>query len=248
MSLEVNEDNLFFVSPNSQYNVSEPFSAFMEENFTVFLRAKVNYKKHKPNEPAYLFSRNGMHSGIFSKRDNTGTPTINFTYWISKDGEYTQKIISHVLPKETMYEYNDYAMVGDHTAKKIYCFVNGKIVGLIDYVDHLKHNYKDCFIWFGCGNMFIEENYRHVGNFKFDLFFGLDKCLSINEINELRDNYSKYTSFIGDNLPVLTDKAMPHRDNLFFFLDFKDKTRYKVWNLVFNGCYPQLYIENNIMF
>jgi hypothetical protein len=103
-------------------------------------------------------------------------------------------------------------------------------------------------MWLGCGNMVTEnEDHKNVGEYEHDLFFCLDKNISLDDIKDLKKNYR--TKYVGDyfGFPVLNNKT-PHKDNIYFFLNFDQKTDYKIWNLCFNGCYANFYIENNTMF
>ena len=72
----------------------------------------------------------------------------------------------------------------------------------------------------------------------------LDKCLSIEEIDELKNNYKEkyYEDYFG--YPKLK-QTTPHKENIFFFMDFEHKSNYKLWNSAFNGCFPNFYMKDN---
>ena len=110
-----------------------------------------------------------------------------------------------------------------------------------------KESYKGTFVWVGCGSVFIDEKYQNFGEFEYDMMFGLSKNLDLEDISYLKKNYEIHTNIIGDVLPVF-NKSVPNRKELHFFFDFKNETKYKIWNIAFNGHYLQSYIENNILY
>ena len=105
MSLVVNKENIFFILPESRYAVSDRIDRWMEEDFTVHLTAKL-FPETLKNEQAYMFARNGMHSGISAFKDDFGNCNIVFTYWFKKlDGTMIPKQII-VLLKENELKIN----------------------------------------------------------------------------------------------------------------------------------------------
>lgn len=249
MSLITNKDNVYFMAPFMNGDYGDDFSNFMEKSFTIYVKCKLVEDSLQPNNPSYLFSRNGKHTGISLIKDNSGTVSCTFSYWVNdNNGNSINKIIRHVLPGNYVYNFNEYMMICDDEKKTIKCFINNLNVGSINYENHTKEDYSKAFIWFGCGTMFAEEEfYLHYGQYEYELTIGLDKSLTIDETDDLKKNYTKDLSIIGDGLPIINDNVSYKKD-IKFLIDFKNQTKYKIWNLVFNGHNPQLYIKDNILF
>jgi hypothetical protein len=263
MSLITNKSNLYICNPNSKYtDSSSDWSKFMEEDFTIFLRSKILIDEIDSKNDGYMISRSGKHAGISTHKDDESKIKITFIYWFwqknikhEKDGEvyYDEptaiyKTVSYHLLPEEKYEYNDYIMQCDHSNRKILCYINGNLIGEIDYTNLDKNVYTEQYMWLGCGNMITEHTeHRHVGAYEYDLFFCLDKVMDLDTIYDIKDNYKeKYTTNYLDLL-ILNDN-IPFKNNIYFFLNFTKKTMYKLWNSSFNGYFPNLYIENNTQF
>jgi hypothetical protein len=263
MSLIINESNVYIFNPIGKYTDSiSNWAKFMEEDFTIFIRSKILLHNMKNDTEGFLFSRNGMHSGISVATERNGNRLIKFSYWFwqknikyNENGEIyydepipIQKNITYYLLPEELFEYNDFIMQCDHNNHKILCYINKNLVGEIDYTGLDKCSYEETYMWFGCGNMVTESiQDRHIGEFEYDLFFCLDKVMDLNTIDDIKNNYKqKYTKKYLDLL-ILNDD-IPFKNNIYFFLDFTTQTMYKLWNMSFNGHYPNLYIENNTMF
>jgi hypothetical protein len=87
-----------------------------------------------------------------------------------------------------------------------------------------------------------------IGDFDFDLSFLLNKKIEFNKVNDIVKNYKQlYTIEMFDGLRKLKDN-FELKDNFAFFCDFKNYTKYKLWDMTFSGNYPQIYIEDNIYF
>ena len=69
MSLKVNRDNIFFILPESRYSVSNRIDRYMDEDFTFHISAKI-IKESLGLKESFIFSRNGMHSGISAFKDD----------------------------------------------------------------------------------------------------------------------------------------------------------------------------------
>jgi hypothetical protein len=263
MSLITNESNIYIFNPIGKYTDSvSNWEKFMEEDFTIFVRSKILTDKLKSGTEAFLVSRSGKHAGISVIKDTESNIRIKFIYWFyeknikyRENGEMyydepiaLQKEILYHLPIEEHSKFNDYVIQCDHLNNKILCYVNKNLVGEIDYAGFDKHSYVEQYMWIGCGNMVTQNiEHRHVGNFEYDLFFCLDKVMDLNIIYDIKDNYKeKYTKTYLDLL-ILNDD-IPFKNNIYFFLDFTKQTIYKLWNMSFNGHYPNLYIENNTTF
>lgn len=248
MSLTTNKDNIYFMAPFMNSDYGDDFSNFMDGDFTIFVRCKLKEDSLEKNSPAYFFSRNGKHSGMCLVKNNDDLVFVNFSYWIvDKNNTPKHIIIPFLLPESYVYKMNEYVMICNHEESKIDCYINNLKVGSVDYKDMTKENYDKSFIWFGCGTMFSEDKYKNIGEYEYELVFALDKCLSIDEILELEKTYQNDLVMIGDELPILDNNCL-FKKNIKFLINFKNKTKYKIWNLAFNGHNPQLYIENNILF
>jgi len=248
MSLITNKDNVYFMAPfmNSEYG--EDFSNFMEEDFTLYIKCKLIGNITEKNTPAYLFSRNGKHSGICLIKNDEDFVFVNFNYWLTdKSGESKDIIMTFILPESYVNKMNEYVMICNDEESRIDCYINNLKVGSLNYENMTRENYNKAFIWFGCGTMFTDEGHENIGNYEYDFVFGLDKKLTIDELHELKNSYLSNIKLIGDNLPIL-DESTKFKKNIKFLIDFNNKTKYKIWNLAFNGHNPQLYIENNILF
>jgi len=263
MSLITNRSNIYIMNPTNKYEDDESnWSDFMEKDFTIFLRSKVLLDNIEPNKRQFIFSRNGKHAGISSFKDDSNNLHVSFTYWFwetkekkAPDGSTyfgnpiaIEKTITHCFLPELKYKYNDYIVKCNHKESKMYFYINEVLIGEIDYIGLDKCSYKEAYMWIGCGNMVTDdEDHKNVGEYEHDLFFCLNKNLSLEEIYDLKNNYkTKYTQDFID-LTILND-TVPFKNNIFFFLDFNKKTEYKLWNLAFNGHYPNFYIENNTIF
>jgi hypothetical protein len=249
MSLKINKDNIFIVLPESRYAVSSKIDDYMDKDFTLHIRAAVIADTLVENKDSFLIARNGMHSGISFLKDDIGKVICSFTYWFENNNK--ENVVNQIFYKfeDSSFEnFNDYTMICDDTLKIINCYVNSKLVGTITYLDKVKVSYANTFYWFGCGSMMYAEEYRSIGEFIYDIMFVLNVKLSITEVCDIIDNYeSKYTSVLYNDMRKLNDDYK-YKSNFAFFCDFKEYTRYKIWDLSFNGNYPQLYIENNIYF
>lgn len=250
MTLKVDKNNIYVIGNRRKHGLSEYIHDFMENDFSIFVRAKIKKENLVPNKDAFMFSRNGQHSGLSVYIDDMGQLCVRFCYWLHNGVLGSEiKNIDFMLQKEIEAEFNEYAVTCDNIKKVFYFYVNGVNVGVIDYDKQTKCNYSESFIWLGCGSMIMEEDWRNIGEFEYDLIFGLDKKLEIDVITDIAKNYEvKYISEDPNfNLPVLND-AMPYKDNFKIFTNFKNKTAYKIWNMVTNGNQFQFYIENNMYF
>jgi hypothetical protein len=263
MSLITNESNLYIFNPIGKYTDSvSNWANFMEEDFTIFLRSKILIDKLKSQKEVFLFSRSGNHAGISVQKEPNSYVRVEFAYWFSQknikykeNGEVyydepisIQKKVSYYLSPEEQSQFNDYVIQCDDSNNKILCYVNGNLIGEMDYNGLDKHSYVEQYMWLGCGNMVTPNiEHRYAGDFEYDLFFCLDKLIDLNIICDIKDNYKeKYTNNYLDFL-ILNDN-IPFKNNIYFFLDFTEKSVYKLWNMAFNGHYPNLYIENNTTF
>lgn len=248
MSITTNKDNVYFMAPFMNGEYGEDFSNFMEGDFTIYVKCKLIENSLEKNDPSYFFSRNGKHSGMCLVKNYEGLVFVNFSYWVKDKNDKSKHIIvPFLLPESYLYKTNEYIMTCNHEESIIDCYINNLKIGTIDYKNMIKENYDKSFIWFGCGTMFAEDRHKNIGEYEYELVFGLDKFLTIDEIVELKESYVKDITIIGDGLPII-NKDISFKKNIKFLMDFENKTRYKIWNLAFNGHNPQIYIENNILF
>jgi hypothetical protein len=255
MSLVVNKDNIFFILPESRYAVSDRIDKFMDEDFTLFVRAKIFPDLLPMEEEQFILSRNGMHSGVSMFKDSFGNSNASFTYWFQRKTEtgeiihVPKQIYYNMQEKEQSESFHDYCMICDHfEERKIDCFVDGELVGTIKFEDDEKFVYEKAFYWFGCGDMIGPEEHRAIGNVELDMSFVLNKKLSIEEVIDIKENYKeKYSHKVFGDLRKL-NYDFPLRKNFAFFCDFNYYNRYKVWDISFSGNYPQFYLEHNIYF
>jgi len=248
MSLKTDKDNIYVIVP--PVDTLDSITNFMKENFTIFVRVKIIGDKLPFNEDSFIFSRNGKHSGICVRRMENNDLSVSFSYWFSSnDGEDKNiyKNITFLLPNELKNEFNDYVMICDQERKIISCYINNINIGAITYSGLIKEDYSKSFIWFGCGSMIVENKYKGIGEFEFELSFALSDNININDIDHFKNTYMNYTKLLFDELPVF-NSSLELKEKLIFFLDFDNKSKYKIWNYIFNGIFPQFYIENNIYF
>lgn len=256
MSLITNKENIFIMSPNNKYaDEFADWSNFMENDFTIYLRSKVLLDEMECGTRAFMFSRNGKHCGISTYKDDSENLHVSLTYWFwekkskSDSDELIpiQKTITYCHLPELKYKYNDYIIQCSHKERKMWFYVNSNLIDCIDYNELDKYSYEE-YMWLGCGNMVTQtEEHKNIGNYEYELFFCLNKNIDVEEVYNIKNNYKeKYIKNYLD-LEILNNK-IPYKDNIFFFLDFNKKTKYKLWNLAFNGHYPNFYIENNTIF
>ena len=249
MSLKIDNKNIFFLLPESRYAVSDRIDAYMDEDFTLHVTAKV-FPDTLTEKESFMIARNGMHSGVSAFKDQHGDINVMFTYWfMDKNNKPKPKQLFHRLSDSELNEFNKYTMICDHNDnKKISCYVNDTLVGDIFYKGDTKQPYENSFYWFGCGSMIGPEEHRGFGDFEYAMTFVINKAVPITIVNDLIENYEeKYTDIVFNDLRKLKNDYKL-KENFAFFSDFKHYNRYKVWDLSFNGNYPQFYIEHNIYF
>lgn len=249
MSLRINKDNIFFILPEDRYSVSKRIDKYMAEDFTLYVKSKVNHTELSNDKDYFMFSRNGMHSGISIYKDKEGYIHACFSWWIiNEKGENECKSVTRKLDSNLVDLTNEYVMICDDIQQEINCYLNNELIGSIEYKNNKRHIYDNTFYWFGCGSMMCPEEHRRIGDFDFDLSFLLNKKLEIEKVNDITENYKKsYTTKMFDGILKLKDDFYL-RDNFAFFCDFNNSTRYKIWDMTFSGNYPQIYIEDNIYF
>jgi hypothetical protein len=251
MSLRINENTIFCITPKSKYELSEDIGKFMEIDFTIFVEAKI-YKEALTTEyPSFFFCRNGRHVGLSAILTEKNEIAVNLTYWfVDENKNGIMKEETFILPSEIEDKNNRYTMICNTVSKVIKLYINEEENCKIEYPSLEKDIFTEALIWLGCGSMMSDDPfYKSVGDFEYELLMCLDKVLTIEEITEIRNNYK--TNYIEidtfKGLPIL-NKAIPNRKNYKVFCDFNNYNRYKLWDMTGNGNYPQLYIENNIHF
>lgn len=251
MSFRINENNIFCILPNAKYELAQNIGDFMENDFTIFVEAKILKEGLTKEYPSFFFCRNGRHVGLSAILSDKNEIVINSTYWfLDENGNGVIKEIPTILSPDLENSFNKYAMVCDNQSNSIKLFINGIEVSNIEYKSLNKDNFESSLIWLGCGTMMSDDNfYKSVGDFEYNLLFCLNKKLSIEEIDEIRTNYKKeyLETETYKGLPILKSTTQ-HRENYKLFCNFENYNRYKLWDMTGNGNYPQLYIENNIHF
>jgi len=249
MSLRVGKEDIYFILPESRYSVSKRIDMYMEEDFTLYIKAKIINESLEVQKEAFLFARNGMHSGVSAYKDTDGQTCISFTYWFKgQDGKGEISQVYYRLTEEQKKESNEFVMICDNFIdRKIDCYINKEFVGSICFDGRDRQSYENGFYWLGCGSMIGPKEHQCIGDFEFDNIFLLNKKITIKEIEDIFTNIDEYTLTVHDDLKKIKS-TYPLKKNFAFFCNFNQKNRYKVWDMAFNGNYPQVYIEDNIYF
>ena len=66
MSIKTNNNDIFYISPFSKYGDQVGIDDFMEKDFTISAKIKINKDKLIPLKDSFMISRNGRHSGLMS--------------------------------------------------------------------------------------------------------------------------------------------------------------------------------------
>ena len=115
MSLRVGKEDVYFILPESRYSVSTRIDKYMEEDFTLYIKAKSINESLEKEKEAFLFSRNGMHSGISFYKDAFDEIFVTFTYWFKdKDGKPQTRQIYHGLKNGLADKSNEFIMICDN--------------------------------------------------------------------------------------------------------------------------------------
>lgn len=250
MSLIIDKDNIFFMMPNSRYTPSHRVDTIMDDDFTIFVRAKVLKDTMVYNQEAFILARNGQHTGISVVMNELNQLIVKLGYWfINTTGDVIHRQAFYQLPTTIENEFNDYIVVCDNSAKIMTLYVNGVDVSNIDYNDVKKRDYINTFIWLGCGSMIVDSDFKNIGKFEYNLLMISNNVIEIDTILDITTNYHlKYlTDDVYYELPVLSNKT-PHIENIKVFTNFDYRSNYKIWNMAGTYNYFQLYIDGNINF
>lgn len=249
MSLRINSNNIYCISPYTKYN-NDNINDFMKNDFTISVRVKIYKENMKLMEDNYIFSRNGMHCGILVNLNSDNGIDIKFAYWfIDKNGNSVFKNIYYSMPLSYENEFNNYAVTCNDSNKLITFYFNDVKIGDINYLELIKYDYTNSFIWLGCGDMSANDvNYRFAGDFEYEYVYALDKELNINEILDINYNYKSKLNYDSEYYLPILNTDIDNFTNFKIFTDFDYKCKYKLWNMADNHNFFQLYIENNIMF
>jgi len=248
MSLNVSKDNIYLITNYTKYTENISIGNFMENDFSLFLRVKI-IKWLLTDKESFIFSRNGMHSGLSCYLDGANKIVIRFSYWFkNENNESIHKHIECILPEELEETFNDYTIICNMKNKNIKFYIFDKFIGEIEFNNLEKCDYSDAFFWLGCGSMIVEEEFKNIGSFVYKLLFGLDVALTYEKVIDIDQNKQKYIDISSEyNLPLIkSDLKLSNNFKMFF--DFNYKNKYKVWNMVNASNFFQKYIENNIMF
>lgn len=249
MSLRINKDNLYVMLPSNAYFAESKIDDSLDDDFTLFARVKLNIQSLTAKE-SFIVSRNGMHSGISAFKNFLGKVYVQYTYWCKnpvQDMTFAKQVQYELHNTEAL-DFIEVYMANDQKNNKIGCFFNGNLVGSIVYdgLDRIK--YENIPYWFGCGGMFGDESDRCVGDFEFDKVFAIKKKLYSVDIIDILKNYDTlYSSRVYETYKGF-NKEWELTKYFAFFCDFNTVNRYKIWNYVFNGNFPQLYIDGNIYY
>jgi hypothetical protein len=248
MSLNVNKDNIYLITNHSKYMENELVSDFMEKDFTLFLRVKI-VKWILTEDESFIFSRNGVHSGLSCYLNHLGNIVIRFSYWFkNKDNKVIHKHVEQILPENMEELFNDYIIICNMRDENIKFYLFDKLIGIIDFKGLEKVDYTTAFFWLGCGSMIVEENFKNIGSFIYKLLFGLNVPLTYDEIIDIVQYREKYVNEDSEFGLPLVKRDIDLYKNFKLFFDFEFKNKYKVWNMVNGNNFFQKYIEDNIIF
>ena len=82
MSLRTKKDNIFFILPEDRYSISKKVDEHMANDFTLFIKAKINNESLEKDKTFFLFSRNGQHSGINIFKNEYDELFATFCWWV----------------------------------------------------------------------------------------------------------------------------------------------------------------------
>lgn len=245
--MRINKDNIYVIPPSSKYFDNVKLDSYMEGNFTLHVRCKINVEMLPENEDAFIISRNGMHSGIAVYRHSNGEVFVHFIYWfLDNQGKSVLECVNYLIPKPLLNFSNTYTMICNHSKELINCYINEEKIGSINYIGLNKCSYKGSYYWFGCSNMLTKEgDSKNIGDFDIDLAFLCKNSLKMEEVEDIALNYrTKYSEKYIKELRLLNNK-IPQKEYFGFFCDFSTISNYKIWNMSFNGIYPMIYLEDN---
>jgi hypothetical protein len=249
MSLRINKDNIHVILPKNHYIPDSKIDDAMEGDFTLYAKVKI-HPEILTGKESFIIARNGMHSGISAFKDSLGSIIIQYTYWFENtaQGNSFVKQVQYQMTEHEVEHYIQVYMVNDMMRNKIECYFNGRKIGLIDYDGLKKVSYENSPFWLGCGGMISDSDNQNIGDFDFDLAFCIKKKLYQSTINDVVNKYNtEYSKVLVDDLRCFHDYW--YLANLFvFFCDFKTYNKYKIWNYVYNGNYPQVYMKDNIYY
>lgn len=254
MSLHINYGEPWIILPESRYDISDrKIDSYMDEDFSFYMKVKVFPERMVLHSEGFAFARSGKHSGIsFVKSlDNLGNEivTLMFTYWF-EDSTFAQ-ITYHPTPEE-MQDFIEIAVINDElSAKTFNLYVNGIHVGEAEYHQQ-KQSYAfgemggGGFYQFGNGNFQVPDIAMYL-ECEFDMIFLLKKAITYEELVEIAETYQEYLEDFLEDLKVFK-QSFPKRKDVAFFLDFKNRNRYKVWELTHNGNYLSKATLENLYF
>ncbi len=147
MSLNVNKDNIYLITNHSKYMENELVSDFMEKDFTLFLRVKI-VKWILTEDESFIFSRNGVHSGLSCYLNHLGNIVVRFSYWFkNKDNKVIHKHVEQILPENMEELFNDYIIICNMRDENIKFYLFDKLIGIIDFKGLEKVDYTTAFFW-----------------------------------------------------------------------------------------------------
>ena len=263
MSLKTNKDNIYIFSPDGRYSNYDTtsWSSFMEKDFTIVVNIKFDVDTLVVDETSYFIARNGKHAGLKIYKDTSNNLHLTGNYWFWKNESLDvagktefltpvsiERHFTYCLLPEERDVTHEFIIRCDNTDKKIYYYMDGKLLGEIDYEGLDKCSYKEAYMYLGCATMLSDNDWhKHIGNFEYNFLMCLNKCISMDEIIDLKTNYKDkyYEDYFG--FPILNENT-PYKENISVFMDFEYTNTYKIWNAAFNGCIPNFYIKDNTIY
>lgn len=212
----------YFLPPKNRYGVctKETFD-FTEYDFTITLKAKVDWETMKPNTPTSdggIVAKNGRHCGIIASKISEGQCFIKAQFWTWLDREVGVEFHDVWIQVEENDNIHDIAMIHSKSKKLITIVVNGETKSL-SYSGEII-DYRDSWLWVGCNNSLDSCAPEHRGFFHGKIYhIGLyQKELKWNEILNTFD-YKKYEDIDFENKPSAVFTFNKEHSTPYKFLD-----------------------------
>jgi hypothetical protein len=225
----INKKNTYAILPYNKYDIVtyKPSEVMDDKSYTLF--ARVKFIKQNTDNDAGILCRPGKHFGFLFQNPKF----VKVSVWLTKNGEDTPFIDMHAVPESDFEQFNDMVLIDNKEEKIVKYYYNGSLLIEIDYkdYDHVK-KYIDSPFYLGAGNPFATlEEHCNYGSFEYETVGLIDKIVDPSEIKEL----PKYILKDDKNEMNVIDKKYKYAKNLVFYYDFKNITRYKIWDVSNNG-------------
>lgn len=190
MSIKIDRENYYYI-PNenkhslSLYNVKNLY----EDDFEIMVRFKVDWRSFTKHNPVGgVVVKNGMHMGIFTKKDYLEGENYYYIVvkvWVVENGNNNLKELKCEVDKDLVYEVK---LTHNKELKQIIYVCN-------DYLDVIVYNekicdYKNNMLWYGCSMGFGNDWNEH--------FHGelIESYISIKDnIRVFETTFDKVTEF-----------------------------------------------------